>query len=282
MIYIKRDMSLIPDKVMKVAQRAQNQLESLPIEERANFIKKKAHIWRSFSKYLSKMSYGKCWYSECKDAGANFDVDHFRPKAEAKRCSIVTDIDGYAWLAFDWENFRLAAQNTNRLNKEETTGITFGKGSWFPLLEGSPKACWDDRCIIQEKPLLIDPVNKNDLEYIDFDESGRFIPNIVCVGEAAHRITESARLYGLNFEKMREARFEVMKEVKDLCENIIQNAQIIKQIGDSAPMETIEKQIELLKAKTRADAIFSLAARIQLQKLGLNSEVFIDRSLDAA
>jgi len=281
-IYIKRDISLIPEKVLKVAQRAQDKLESLPIEERADFIKKKAHIWRGFSKYLSKMSHGKCWYSECKDAGANFDVDHFRPKAEAKRCEIVTDINGYAWLAFDWENFRLAAQNTNRLNKDEITEITFGKGSWFPLLKGSSKACWDDRCVAQEKPLLIDPVNKNDLEYIDFDESGRFVPHNLCVGEAANRITRSAILYGLNLEKMREARFELMQDVKDLYEAIVQSAEDMGGMGDNAPMKAIEKQIEKLKSKTRADAIFSLAARIQLQKMGIASDLFIDRSLDAA
>ncbi|MFR9679231.1 MULTISPECIES: hypothetical protein [unclassified Acinetobacter] len=282
MIYIKRDISLIPEKVLKVAQRAQDELESLPIEERAGFIKKKAHIWRGFSKYLSKMSHGKCWYSECRDAGANFDVDHFRPKAEAKRCEIVTDVDGYAWLAFDWENFRLAAQNTNRLNKDEITEITFGKGSWFPLLKGSSKACWDDRCVAQEKPLLIDPVNKNDLEYIDFDESGRFVPHKLCVGEAANRITRSAILYGLNLEKMREARFELMQDVKDLYEAIVQSAEDMGGMGDNAPMKAIEKQIEKLKSKTRADAIFSLAARIQLQKMGMASDLFIDRSLDAA
>lgn len=281
MIYIKRDISLIPENVVEAAKKAQNTLETLPVEKRADFIKKNANIWRSFSQYLSLMSHGKCWYSECKDAGANFDVDHFRPKAEAKRCSIVTDADGYAWLAFDWENFRLAAQNTNRLNRDKVAEITFGKGSWFPLLEGSPKACWDDRCIVQEKPLLIDPVNKNDLEYIDFDDSGLLIPDIVCVGEAAYRITESARLYGLNFVKMREARFEVMKEVKELYEAITLSAQELSGMGDKAPMKAIRKQIERLKSKTRADAIFSLAARKQLQKLGAASDIFIDRSLDA-
>ncbi len=77
------------------------------------------------------MSYGKCWYSEAKDAGANFDVDHFRPKAEAKRAENLVDVEGYAWLAFDWKNFRLSAQNCNRLNTDES-GNTVGKGSWFP------------------------------------------------------------------------------------------------------------------------------------------------------
>lgn len=282
MIYIKRDISLIPDSVLEAAQKAQNILETLPVEERADFIKKNAQIWRNFSQYLSLMSHGKCWYSECKDAGANFDVDHFRPKAEAKRCSLVTDADGYAWLAFDWENFRLAAQNTNRLNRDKVAGLTFGKGSWFPLLEGSVKACWDDRCLEQEKPLLIDPVNKNDLEYIDFDETGRFVPNKLCVGETANRIVESAIIYGLNLEKMREARFLVMQEVKDLYEAIAQSAEDMGGMGNNAPMNAIKKQIEKLRSKTRADAVFSLAARIQLQKLGIPSDLFIDRSLDAA
>ena len=105
------------------------------------------------------MSYGKCWYSEAKDAGANFDVDHFRPKAEAKRTEEIVDAEGYAWLAFDWDNFRLSVQNCNRLNKDDT-GETVGKGSWFPLIEESPKATWTNRCVCDEKRVLLDPVVK--------------------------------------------------------------------------------------------------------------------------
>lgn len=46
------------------------------------------------------------------------DVDHFRPKAEAKRTEDLVDADGYAWLAFDWENFRLSAQNCKLLKTQ--------------------------------------------------------------------------------------------------------------------------------------------------------------------
>ena len=52
------------------------------------------------------MSYGKCWYSESLDPQSFFDVDHYRPKLEARRSDDVTD-PGYAWLAFS-ENFRLS------------------------------------------------------------------------------------------------------------------------------------------------------------------------------
>lgn len=280
MIFIKRDKSLIPQKVIDVANRAQETLEQLAPEKRKDFIKKKSHIWRSFSKYLSKMSYGKCWYSEAKDAGANFDVDHFRPKSEAKRTEEVTDSDGYAWLAFDWINYRLSAQNCNRLNKNDITGEVFGKGSWFPLFEHSAKATWKDRCIEQEDVVLLDPVVSDDIKYIDFDETGRVIPSRICVGKAALRVEKSAVIYGLNYEKMREARFEAMKEVKQLLETLYGNAEDLNGLGNIAPMRTIERQIELIKEKTRADSVFCSAVRAQLRKLGAES-VLIDLSLDA-
>lgn len=280
MIFIKRDATLIPPKVFAVAQRAQNALEQLPVAERKDFIKKRSHIWRGFSKYLAKMSYGKCWYSEAKDAGANFDVDHFRPKAEAKRTEELVDEEGYSWLAFDWENFRLSAQNCNRLNTAET-GQIVGKGSWFPLLDDSPKATWDNRCINDEIIVLLDPLVQADVIYIDYDDSGRFQPSMICVGKAALRVRQSAIIYGLNLEKMREARFQVMSEAKDLLETIQHNAEDLSSLGDNAPMRTIERQIEQLRAKTRADAPFSRAVRAQLTKLGAD-DYLIDRSLDAA
>lgn len=281
MIYVKRDAKLIPPKVIDVAIRAQSKLELLPEAERKTFIDGKSHVWRSFAKYLSKMSYGKCWYSEAKDAGANFDVDHFRPKAEAKRTENVVDEHGYTWLAFDWENFRLSAQNCNRLNKDESNEITVGKGSWFPLLENSARACWDDRCVDDEIPLLIDPVVKDDLNFIDFDDHGRFVHSNFCVGQPARRIRESAIIYGLNLERMREARFAAMSAAKELFETIQQNVEDLDALGDQAPMRTIERQIAALKEKTRADAAFSQAVRVQLQKLGA-LDFLIDRTLDAA
>lgn len=280
MIFIKRDATLIPDKVLAVAQRAQNTLEALPSDQRKLFIKKKSHVWRGFSKYLAEMSYGKCWYSEAKDAGANFDVDHFRPKSEAKRTEESVDTEGYSWLAFDWENFRLSSQNCNRLNTDES-GNTVGKGSWFPLLSGSPTATWDNRCIDDEKALLLDPVVKDELTYIDYDDNGRFRPSRLCVGQSALRVRKSGIIYGLNLEKMREARFQVMSEAKELLGTILQNAEDLDLVGDTAPMRTIERQIEQLKAKTRADAPFSRAVRTQLIKLGAE-DYLIDRSLDAA
>ena len=113
MIYVRRDPALIPENILKAAEEAQAKLEGLPQEERAAFIKENAKIWRSFKDHLAKMSYGKCWYSESNDPQSFFDVDHFRPKSEAKRSEAEKD-EGYPWLAFSWENFLILVAEQNK------------------------------------------------------------------------------------------------------------------------------------------------------------------------
>lgn len=278
MILIKQDKSCIPQELLDEAEKAQKELEDLCPEDRKDFIKKHSDIWRKFSPYLAKMSHDKCWYSEAKCAAAHFDVDHFRPKFKAKRTIDLVDADGYEWLAFDWKNFRLSAQHCNRLNKNES-GDTVGKGNWFPLLEDSPKANWDNRCIEDEKVTLIDPTIKADLSFIDFDDRGEFIPSQLCVGDARFRIEQSAIIYGLNFEKLREARFNAMLHVKQLYEDILEFAQDLSQLGDKAPMASIINKIKEIQKCTNAKAEFSRAVRTQLIKLNAD-DILIDRSDD--
>lgn len=54
MIFIKRDAALIPEKVLNVAQRAQNALEQLPAEQRKDFIKKSLIYGEAFQSILPK------------------------------------------------------------------------------------------------------------------------------------------------------------------------------------------------------------------------------------
>lgn len=281
MIYVKRDVSLIPQKVLQVAERAQAKLETLPVEERTDFIKKKSHIWRKFSRYLSKMSHGKCWYSESSDTQSFFDVDHFRPKLEAKISETYTDAEGYQWLAFDWENFRLASQRSNRQSKDEDTKETVGKGSWFPLLEGSPKANWNDRCVEEEKPTLLDPINVNDVNLLDIADDGRVVPSPTCLGTRVHRVSKSVELYGLNLPRLKEARLAVIREVTKLHDIIMRTADGLKDAGAVADSVPLEEQIDLLKSKTRPESPFSKAARAQLSRLPYGAH-FIAKPEEAA
>ena len=262
MIYIKRDPALIPEKILKVAERAQENLEALPAAERAAFIDKKSHVWRSFARYLSKMSYGKCWYSEANDPQSFFDVDHFRPKKEAKRSLIEKD-DGYPWMAFSWENFRYSAGRSNRLSTNETTEEVVGKGSWFPLFDGSRKACWDDRCESVESIVLIDPTVKSDVDLIDINDAGHACASLICNGPIkTERVARSIELYGLNLGNLITARKRAMRDIKDHYDNLI---DLITGGHDVAAIDRVRERLrEQMRRATLSDSPYSLAARAEL------------------
>lgn len=206
MIFVRRDPKLIPEKVLRVAERAQAELEALPAEQRAAFIEKKKRIWRAFARYLSKMSYGKCWYSESDCVHSFMDVDHYRPKKQAKRSDTDSD-DGYPWLAFSWDNFRLSAQRANQINHDDATDETVGKGAWFPLMQGSRRATWDDRCIEDERPVLLDPAKLADVRLIEVTATGRMGPTRFCLGEYERtRVHDTVRLLGLDLPGLVSAR----------------------------------------------------------------------------
>lgn len=263
MIYVKRNPALIPEKILKVAERAQQTLEKLPEAERKAFIDKKAPIWRSFSRYLAKMSYGKCWYSESNDPQSFFDVDHFRPKKEAKRSEGIAD-DGYPWLAFSWDNFRYSAGRSNRLSKDETNDETRGKGSWFPLMAGSAIASWGIRCEQLEKPTLLDPTIRADVALIDVSpDDGRVEASRTCIGpEKQLRASKSIELFGLNLPRLVDARKIVLRDVQALHENLM---DIIVAANDMPAIDRL--QLQMINA-THPRAAYSRAARAKLNSLG--------------
>lgn len=267
MIYVRRDASLIPDKLLKVAARAQQQLETLPAADRPAFIRKKSHVWRAFARYLSQMSYGKCWYSESLEPQSFFDVDHYRPKLAARRADDVTE-PGYTWLAFSWENFRLSAQRSNRLSTHEETEENVGKGDWFPLLQDSPTACWEDRCEDTEQPVLLDPVNRADVRLIDVQDDGRMGPSRLCIGSARLRVERSIALYGLNLPRLTEARRRIMRDVNNLYTILVRMLDAATPAIDVADKMPINALVESIRSKTLPSSAYSKAARAQLIRLG--------------
>jgi hypothetical protein len=269
LIYVKRDPALIPEKLIAVAQRAQEALEQLPAVERVAFIKKKSHIWRSFKRHLRAMSYGKCWYSEAMGPQSPYDVDHFRPKSEAQRSETVKD-DGYPWLAFDWDNFRYSAERSNRLSTDEVTGETVGKSSWFPLVDGSPVACWDNRPIDVERPLLLDPIKKADVALIDVGSDGRMKASTTCVGTGKLRVVASVRYFGLDLPDVLEARRGVMRDVNDRVDILLKCLEVANAHDAAADGIPVEEQRSAITSLTLPNSPFALAARAKLIELGLS------------
>lgn len=272
MIYVRRDPNLIPEKVLRVAERAQNELEALAPEERAAFIEKKSHVWRGFARYLAKMSYGKCWYSESDCVQSFKDVDHYRPKKQAKRSDTEAD-DGYPWLAFSWDNFRLAAQRSNQINRDDNTDESVGKGAWFPLMQGSRLATWDDRCVAEERPVLLDPARVTDVRLIEVTATGKMGPTRLCLGEYERtRVRTTVKLLGLDLPGLVSARQRAMRLVQEVVELVEQNKTAAElSEAASAFVSThlrADNQLDMLQRLTLPDQPFASAARAQLKLMG--------------
>lgn len=273
MIYVRRDPNLIPERVLRVAERAQAQLEALAPEKRADFIEKKSHVWRGFARYLTKMSYGKCWYSESDCVQSFKDVDHYRPKKQARRHIGVDPDEGYPWLAFSWDNFRLAAQRTNQINRDDDTDESVGKGAWFPLMPGSRRATWDDRCVAEERPVLLDPACVTDVRLIEVTATGRMGPTKLCLGEYERtRVSNTVKLLGLDLPGLVSARQRTMRLVQDLVDEV-QKALVAADSGAEAAAFMANKmpiggQLNLLQRLTEPSQPYAAAARAQLRFLG--------------
>ena len=267
MIYIKRNSTLIPEDLLLKAEEARTALESLPEGERGDFIRRNSAIWRAFAQYLKAMSYGKCWYSESKDVQSFFDVDHFRPKGEAKRSETEKD-PGYDWLAFSWENFRFSAARSNRLSTDEESLKTVGKSSWFPLVKGSPKACWSDRCVDQERPVLLDPVKKEDVQLIDVLDDGLIGPSRYCLDlTQRERVQKTTEYLGLNLPNLKEARLGVIRDIRLLLEDLGHAIEAAEE-GALRSAPSFGGIFAVIREKTHPSHPYAAAARAQLRKLG--------------
>ena len=263
MIYVRRDPNMIPMRVLKVAERAQAKLAALPVGQRAAFIKKKSHVWRAFGRYLAKMSHGKCWYSESSDPHSFFDVDHFRPKAAAQRKEGEAD-GGYPWLAFSWENFRYSAGRANRYSKDEESEEIVGKGSWFPLFDGSPIASWDNRCEEHERPSLLDPTVAFYVHLLEVKADGRIGPSRYCHGPDLVRVEKSVKLYGLNLPRLKEARLRAMREIAHQAEVLGHELERCQIVPAHACPNQIKAMVENLAGRSEPREPYTAAIRSQL------------------
>lgn len=133
-------------------------------QERNQLIDKNCDHWGSLKKWLLALSAGKCWFSDVGELYSHYDVEHFRPKKEAKEIEAEKHRDGYWWLAFDYMNLRVCGNVGNRK-----------KGGWFPLQPGSQCSTFAHQCEESECPYLLDPIEEADVALLSFDEEGKAV-----------------------------------------------------------------------------------------------------------
>ncbi len=167
---------------------------------RNEIIDDNSRVWGELKQWLMDLSHQKCWFSEAKDCFSHWDVEHYRPK-KLSRDVDGTPHDGYWWLAFDWQNFRICGNAGNRK-----------KASFFPLRPGSARvpAFGDVRL---EDAQLLDPIDEDDPGLISFNVEGRAIPaaHLTDQWERA-RVEYSIQRYNLDFPPLMDKRKTVWAE----------------------------------------------------------------------
>ncbi|WP_371322453.1 hypothetical protein VX159_08450 [Dechloromonas sp. ZY10] len=176
--------------------------------ERNALIDANSTHWGALKEWLLALSAGKCWFSEVRELYSHYDVEHFRPKKEAKALDASLR-DGYWWLAFDYMNFRICGNVGNRK-----------KGGWFPLKNGSLCSTHTLQCEESETRYLLDPIDDDDVSLIAFDEEGKVIPTPGSSEWERERVSETVKRLKLNEHvPLAEARRKVWQKVGDLIDD---------------------------------------------------------------
>lgn len=257
MRYIKIEDLKLPDGWEEKAKDLSERLKAAKSKKKRSKILEENPIWNELSHQLNMLSKGKCWYSEARDVMSDRDVDHFRPKNEARNLDGKLR-EGYWWLAYDWENYRFSSiySNRRRTDKFLEANKTGGKWSYFPLFEGSYVCVSRDRLKDEDK-MLLDPTDKDDPDLLTFDGNGDAIPNTSNLKEI-QRVKTSISLYHLDYTPLKEERQKVWNK----CQRHIDEIDKIRSKPDYGIADN--ERIKFLKEEIRRmidpDEEFSMIA----------------------
>jgi hypothetical protein len=192
----------VPDPCwIRKADAVLAQLKAAPDQEARNkIIDDNSRVWGELKQWLLALSHQKCWFSEAKDCFSHWDVEHYRPKKSSKEAD-GTEYEGYWWLAFDWQNFRICGNAGNRK-----------KGAYFPLRIGCHR-CAPHGDLRHEEPLLLDPIDEDDPGLLSFNMEGRAIPAADIIDDWDKvRVEYSVDRYNLDFPPLMDKRKAVWAE----------------------------------------------------------------------
>jgi hypothetical protein len=234
-------------------------------EERQVIIEQNKNLWTDdrIRNWLLKQFSNKCWYSEAHDTVAPYHVDHYRPKGRAKDLE-GNACDGYWWLAFAWQNYRICGQLIN-----------VKKLDVFPIVEGARATCDDAVSLQLEAPLLIDPTTEQArlISYEKEDDSCIAVSAGGADGSDKVRADQTIEILGLN---RRDRLTQKRTDYWDKCLQAIadyngaEGPQVLKVVMQAAAVTRIRQMVGY-------QAEFSSVAEACLRKKGteaLNAQVF--------
>jgi hypothetical protein len=252
MIHIDYPNDMAPPRewLEKAANLTQRLKQAPDKESRDKIIDDNRDFWLKIREWLEQFSHSKCWFSEARDTCSYWQVEHFRPKKEAKDPLR----DGYWWLAFDYRNFRLCGGVVNTK-----------KGCYFPLRSGTePASGPKDECD-DESPYLIDPTRLSDVILLTFAEGGLAVPAAAEDGWHRDRALRSIERYKLNehFPLLR-ARSRIWEECKIDVGKLLDLIALEMKNPSPSRRANIEAITNKLKARAQPKEQFSGVARAYL------------------
>ena len=219
-------------------------------DARNDLIDSNREHWSALKPWMLALSHGKCWFSEVRELYSHYEVEHFRPKKQAKSLG-GEERDGYWWLAFHYMNFRVCGNVGNRK-----------KGGWFPLRTGSMCSRFAAQCEESEVAYLIDPINEDDVKLLAFDETGDAIPFPDCSDWDRERVLETVKRLKLNEHA---ALLDERRKVWQKVDNLIEQFKQVKARADLAANPVAQDRLRQIRKQvrqmTRPDAELSSVAK---------------------
>ena len=257
MRYINIENKEPPERWCRRAEELTQQLLELDSQDERKKLIENNRIWSDgeFKVWLQNLSHNKCWYSEAREIYSYYDVDHFRPKSRAKQCD-SSEREGYWWLAFDWQNYRISGAIGNRTHKAD----------YFPLKEGcSPATPDSDLC--DEIIYLLDPINPDDPPLLTFDETGYSQPAVTDEATFEYkRAKVTIKLLHLDYHLLVDER----KKIWNKCIMLLSRAQKIMNQSRSATRKAdLKYTIKELREMASEEAELSSTARACLLSSGI-------------
>jgi uncharacterized protein (TIGR02646 family) len=217
-------------------------------EGRNKLIDANSAHWGKLKDWLLKLSAGKCWFSEVRELYSHYDVEHFRPKKEAKNLD-ASDRDGYWWLAF--MNFRACGNVGNRK-----------KGGWFPLQIGSACSTYTQQCEETESAYLLDPIDIEDVQLLVFDEEGKAVAKPDATEWEQHRVEETVKRLKLNeHAALAEERRKVWAKVSFQITRYQQAKDRCRLADNAVAKEKAKNAAKQVYEMTRTTAELSAVAK---------------------
>jgi len=250
----------LPIGWQKKSQELTNELLAAPdAKKRAEIIDKNQEHWKNIKPVLAQLFNYKCWYTEAPQQGTDVDVDHFRPKKRVQE-TLSTDSphDGYWWLAFRLDNYRLSCIVANRRRADVETGVVGGKADHFPLSEEGKRAKTLACDMEDEQPILLDPLKATDVQLLQFKPDGEAMPRFSeeKFPRRFLRADQSIALYNLNHSDFVRYRIELRDTIDKELKSAIRYFNKLEK-GDADNDLAYEEAIRRLRKMQSKEAPFS-------------------------